>query len=272
MVDDNRTEALNNLMVAEILHGLHGILSMSMAERKNKAVLVQCVLDHAPGEKVEELTLAGWRKREENANKRKCKWEATSHRYWVKRRRKETECVGDQHLHGTPGEEVDFMQLPSEKELKECYKRFYAATLNDALVAGICGVCAHECGPMDEKLTWWKVAEIPHGERLIVDEGSDHGACDRFKGMLLEPKAVMKREGEMMVSICSLCLGHLRDAKKTTPPRLSLANGLWIGRVPWQLAVLTFAEQLLVALLYPRVFVFKLFLKKMGGTRSTANL
>ncbi|KAF9230628.1 hypothetical protein BU15DRAFT_22281, partial [Melanogaster broomeanus] len=55
-------------------------------------------------------------------------------------------------------------------------------------------------------------------------------------------------------------------------PRLALANGLWIGRVPWQLQVLTFCEQLLVALLYPRVYVFKLYPKKVAGIRSTGNL
>ncbi|KAG1836484.1 hypothetical protein F4604DRAFT_1518694, partial [Suillus subluteus] len=55
-------------------------------------------------------------------------------------------------------------------------------------------------------------------------------------------------------------------------PRLSLANNLWIGRVPWQLQVLTFPEQLLIALLYPRVFVFKLFPKKFSGVRDASML
>ena len=39
---------------------------------------------------------------------------------------------------------------------------------------------------------------------------------------------------------------------------------MWIGRVPWELAQLTFAEQLLVVLLYPHVYVFKLY-PKQGG-------
>ncbi|THG93982.1 hypothetical protein EW026_g7391 [Hermanssonia centrifuga] len=45
----------------------------------------------------------------------------------------------------------------------------------------------------------------------------------------------------------------------STPPPMSLANNLWIGRIPWELARLTVPEQLLVSLLHPRVFVFKLF-------------
>ncbi|KAM6492122.1 hypothetical protein JOM56_005398, partial [Amanita muscaria] len=47
-------------------------------------------------------------------------------------------------------------------------------------------------------------------------------------------------------------------------PRFSLANNLWIGRVPWQLQTLTFPEQMLIALLYPRVFVFKLYPKDLN--------
>ncbi|KAF8147525.1 hypothetical protein K438DRAFT_1626109, partial [Mycena galopus ATCC 62051] len=38
-------------------------------------------------------------------------------------------------------------------------------------------------------------------------------------------------------------------------PSHCLANNLWIGRRPWELQVLTFPEQLLVALLYPCVYI-----------------
>jgi hypothetical protein len=49
--------------------------------------------------------------------------------------------------------------------------------------------------------------------------------------------------------------------KKTAnlPPKYSLVNNLWIGKVPWELECLTIAEHLLIALVYPRVFVVKLF-------------
>ncbi|KAJ3911856.1 hypothetical protein F5877DRAFT_22704, partial [Lentinula edodes] len=66
--------------------------------------------------------------------------------------------------------------------------------------------------------------------------------------------------------ICHECLASLK-LKTKTPPRLSLANNLWIGKIPEKLYALTFPEQLLVALLYPRVFVFKLYPKKVGGKR-----
>jgi len=56
------------------------------------------------------------------------------------------------------------------------------------------------------------------------------------------------------------------------PPRYSLANNLWIGRILWQFQVLTFPEQLLIAHLYPHVFIFKLFPKRQGGVRQASGL
>ncbi|KAJ7028348.1 hypothetical protein C8F04DRAFT_890402, partial [Mycena alexandri] len=47
-------------------------------------------------------------------------------------------------------------------------------------------------------------------------------------------------------------------------PRYALANNLWLGRTPWELQTLTFPEQLLIALLYPRVYVFKLHPRSFG--------
>ena len=86
------------------------------------------------------------------------------------------------------------------------------------------------------------------------------------------------------LTACRLCVDVLlkSDGK---PPLLSLANNLWIGEVPWELQRLTFAKQLLIALLYTRVYVFKLFPKAcypglekgtlqraMGGMVSTYDL
>ena len=64
------------------------------------------------------------------------------------------------------------------------------------------------------------------------------------------------------------------DLKKSkdAPPRFSLANDLWIGPIPWVLQTLTFPEQLLIALLYPRVYVFKLFPKKYSKDMDSQSL
>ena len=44
-------------------------------------------------------------------------------------------------------------------------------------------------------------------------------------------------------AVCDECLGKLHERKT---PRLALANGMWIGKVPFELAVLTMLEQMLV--------------------------
>ena len=95
----------------------------------------------------------------------------------------------------------------------------------------------------------------------------------RETGCLLEPKGTFRDEDNILfVHVCSMCISHLHEKKRTGPPRLALANGMWIGRTPWQLAQLTFAEQLLIAHLYPRVYVFKLFPKRGTGENEVDGL
>jgi hypothetical protein len=268
MVDDVRA-AIENLTVLEILHCLRGVLSFSVAERNKKALLVERTILQAPVDKLEELKVAGLRKGEEIVEHRKRKRRTTQNHYRTKRRRVEVDsAVGVEEY--DVGDNPAFLQLPTEEETKNCYRKFFEATSNEALSSAVCGICARECGVMDEKLVSFKLADIPNMDRLIPDV--QHPAHDLFEGKLLASEGVFGQEELIMVNICSLCLGHLRNTAKSGPPRLALANGLWIGRVPWQLQVLTFAEQLLVALLYPRVYVFKLFPKKIAGTRNTENL
>ena len=45
----------------------------------------------------------------------------------------------------------------------------------------------------------------------------------------------------------------------------SLNNGLWIGRRPIELTSLTIPEQMLIALVYPQFFVFKMHLGTAHG-------
>ncbi|KAG2744970.1 hypothetical protein P692DRAFT_201673982, partial [Suillus brevipes Sb2] len=61
---------------------------------------------------------------------------------------------------------------------------------------------------------------------------------------------------------CSKCICALRNSKK---PPWSLANGLWIGDIPLELASLTIPERLLVALHFPSAYIVKLFPKKKGA-------
>ena len=52
--------------------------------------------------------------------------------------------------------------------------------------------------------------------------------------------------------------------KKT--PALSLANGMWIGDVPSELAILTLPERMLVAKYFPAAYIVKLSPKQKGAS------
>ncbi|KAG1877300.1 hypothetical protein F4604DRAFT_1759118 [Suillus subluteus] len=71
-------------------------------------------------------------------------------------------------------------------------------------------------------------------------------------GMLVHDQAVdIHKDDGRYGHLCSSCL-HEVNANKT--PMLSLANHLWVGDVPDELAMLTLPERILVALSYPAVY------------------
>ena len=99
-----------------------------------------------------------------------------------------------------------------------------------------------------------------------------HEAHDLYDRIPLELSGVETREDSTFnVKICDSCKKELRRETPTSnPPRYTLANNMWIGRVPWEFEHMTLPEQMLIALLYPRVFVFKLHNK--SGLHSSSTL
>ena len=130
-------------------------------------------------------------------------------------------------------------------------------------------MCARECGVLENKVLAIPLSLIPNSARLIPSR--PHAAHDLYRGRLLEPEGVVGENDDPLVSVCGQCLEELKKPGHK-PPKYSLANGLWIGQTPWPLQLLTFPEQLLIALLYPRVYVFKLFPKRQQGARNMATL
>lgn len=161
----------------------------------------------------------------------------------------------------------EFLDLPSEATRKSCYRRFYEATSNAALKLVVCAVCGRERDHLPDKVLNLDIEEIPSPSRLAPQQ--PHPNHTLVGGMLLQPEGLVHHNGRSFANVCDECL---RDLKKQTPlpPRFSLANNLWVGAVPAELSSLTFPEQLLIAHLYPRVYVFKLFPKSGGG--ATAGL
>ncbi|KAF8325619.1 uncharacterized protein EI90DRAFT_3018962 [Cantharellus anzutake] len=122
-----------------------------------------------------------------------------------------------------------FMQLPSAKEIRDHRIEFLDALSSDA------------------------VAEVnPHPAHVLID------------GMLLDPEGILDDTGSegTHAYLCSECLQHLSSNKL---PPFTLSNKMWIGPVPEVLSRLTVPEQLLIAPVYPRCFIYKLH-PKAGST------
>ncbi|KAI5988953.1 hypothetical protein F5J12DRAFT_728008 [Pisolithus orientalis] len=113
------------------------------------------------------------------------------------------------------------------------------------------------------------LSDIPNSHQLVPKV--PHPAHNIYNGQLLQPEAVEVDGPHTTTSACQACLDELwKPSDKLS--QYTLANGLWIGCIPWQLQVLTFPEQLLIVHLYPHVFVFKLFPKCQGGTCQASGL
>lgn len=148
-----------------------------------------------------------------------------------------------------------FMSLPDDAQVKECYRQFYEATGASVLAHVVCAVCAREVFQTGTRQL--PLSDLPNASRL--KPADSHPAHTLYDGCLLEPRGV---DGNL-VRVCVECYMDLQH-RSDLPPKYSLANGMWIGPVPNVLAELTVPEQLLIALVYPRVYVFKLFSKLRG--------
>ena len=157
----------------------------------------------------------------------------------------------------------EFLDIPSEAVRKSCYREFYEATSNSALKLVVCAVCGRERDHRPDGVSSLDLKEIPSPSRLAPQQL--HPEHTLFHGMLLQPEGLLHRDGRSFANVCDECMRDLRR-QATLPPRFSLANNLWVGAVPTELSSLTFPEQLLIAHLYPRVYVFELFPKSGGGT------
>lgn len=162
---------------------------------------------------------------------------------------------------------AQFLDLPTEQQRLSCYREFYEATGNDAVQMATCGVCARWLLRRRSQVITLPITSLPHSERLIPKPETAHPAQSLTNGMLLEASGLVAGDdGQLnLVNVCGECWDALRKENISAPPKFSLANNLWVGSVPWELRRLSIPEQLLIAHLYPRVFVFKMWPKKSEG-------
>jgi len=271
MAKANSHELLQTLPVRDILALSRGVVKLNRAERNSKELIIERLLST---ETVKENVLTLCQHAEERLKDKMGNEPANKRRQLVG---VSTEGLGDERTpdipvvdgQSTAYESSSYLDLPSDAKVHAAYKAFYQATSSASVSSSVCGVCTRECGHMDEELTSYSLEELPNSHSLIPSQS--HPLHDLFAGKLLEPTGVEGEPGSYRVKACKTCLNDLLE-KKDIPPKYALANNLWIGRVPWQIQVLTFPEQLLISLVYPRVFVFKLFPKKVGGIRDLSQL
>lgn len=148
-----------------------------------------------------------------------------------------------------------FMDLPNTDEIRACHSAYLKQLSNDVLREVICIVCATEA--RECLCTATALDNIPNGQ--LLEPTHPHPAQRLHRGMLLEEAGVVGPSdggGDSCGWICDACMKLLKAGVR---PKLALANNMWIGSVPDELRVLTVPEQMLVALHYPKAFVYKLF-------------
>ena len=149
-----------------------------------------------------------------------------------------------------------FLDLPSDAEIKNCYRAFYESTSNARLCSGVCGVWATAFYNSDQ-LKWFSLQRIPNRHRLVSTV--PHPAHRLFFDVFLEPSATQTRPEGFFVQICRQCIRDTKLGDCNLPPRRSLANKLWIGVVLDVLKRLSFPEQLLVAFVFCLQIISKTF-------------
>ncbi|KAI9566421.1 hypothetical protein HD554DRAFT_2274986 [Boletus coccyginus] len=146
-----------------------------------------------------------------------------------------------------------FMKLPTKDEQRASYRAFREATSNDALLQCVCVVCGRELWATEgsEQV----LLDIPNIQTHLKAD-TPNASQDSWNGMLLACE-FLKGDGEGTRGwVCNECSRALQG---DSTPKLSLANNLWIGKIPHELAILTLPEQLLISRHYPRCYIVKLY-------------
>ncbi|KAF8804167.1 hypothetical protein BYT27DRAFT_7214241 [Phlegmacium glaucopus] len=150
-----------------------------------------------------------------------------------------------------------FMKSPSKEVVEAAMAEFIDRTNNLALATGVCAACAREM-PVKE-LTTHTLNSILNPARLRPEESHPHH--DLFQDMLLHPPGILNAR------FAYLCDDCVRALKSDSVPMFALANKLWIGKIPHELAFLTLPERILIGKYFPAAYIFKLFPKKTGAHR-----
>ncbi|KAF7301576.1 ATP-dependent DNA helicase [Mycena indigotica] len=148
--------------------------------------------------------------------------------------------------------EGPFLRTQDEGTIERCITKFIDRTNNQTLQKKTCVVCARRLFAKNIQIL--ALTDIPnrhvlkpthgHPSHVLVDGALFHSTVD-ING--LNP-------------VCDTCV---RELVKCNMPKLSLANNMWVGDIPFQLSILTLPEQLLVSLYFPVAYIFKIYPKNV---------
>lgn len=166
----------------------------------------------------------------------------------------------DTLVHGDGEIKVDesFLRAPKAGVMEKCIANFIDRTSNEALTRETCMSCARTL--WRHETTEYAVTQIPNPEQLYPYDV--HYAYVLTRGMLLHNRVLRNTAEGQKGSLCHDCL---RDLKACKRPKFSLANGMWVGQVPYELSALTLPEKILIARYFPAAYVVKLFPKVKGA-------
>ncbi|KAJ7080494.1 hypothetical protein C8R43DRAFT_965727 [Mycena crocata] len=148
-----------------------------------------------------------------------------------------------------------YLRAPEKDTIHGCIQRYIDGSGNFALAKHVCMVCARRL--FVKYLIETTLHEIPNKRQLIPI--FTHAAHNLKSGYLVHDEVAE----DATTFVCEDCISSL---KKNIRPRLALSNGMWIGRIPLQLNILTLPERLLIALYFPAVYVVKMFPKDKDAT------
>lgn len=187
-------------------------------------------------------------------------------RYRNKRSREVSPERREIRIHSTEALDGEFLKSVPKEICNERISRFISRTDNESLQMDICGVCAREKSV--HAVETLLLDDVPNIHLLRPE--TPHHAHDHSHGFLLHkprtrsgaPVAVPEDIQQANVVVCNDCM---RDLKKNKLPLFSLANGMWIGDIPHELAVLSLPERVLVARFFPAAHVVKLYPKRKNA-------
>ena len=231
-----------------LIEGVSGCLSLPHPERCRKDSLVPFILEHGSREIIEHL--------HKNTNARITR--ADGEKNWAQIAKEgQTEARMARNR-----DYARYMVLPDGEERKQRWRMFYKATSAKSLSTSICAICGRELMTIKDVVEKYIWSDFPGKAKLVSVQR--HAAQFTLDDCLLHPQGVFVENGIIYVRACAECYNHLRSMGEG-PPAFSLANGLWIGERPKELDELTVTEQKLLALIYPRLHVYKLYPKQYCG-------